>query len=57
LPRELVHEILSAYKGYTGKAENQSNVVDLQSHRFKKESDEEFKEENNQNSKVVNFPF
>ncbi len=56
LPRELVHDILSAYKGYADKAENQSNVVDLQSHRFKKESDEEFREEINQTSKVVNFP-
>jgi Zn-dependent peptidase ImmA (M78 family)/DNA-binding XRE family transcriptional regulator len=57
LPRELIHDILSAYKGYTGEPENQLNVINLQSHRFKKEADEEFKEENNQNSKVVNFPF
>lgn len=57
LPRRLVHSILSAYKGYTGESETQSNVVDLQFHRSKKEIEEEYPENESQDSKVVNFRF
>jgi len=57
LPRRLVHSVLSAYKGYTGESETQSNVFNLQFHRSKKDIDEDFTENDNQDSKVVNFRF
>lgn len=60
LPRWLVHNILSAYQGYTGESEKQSNVINFDLHRSNKDNNKDLFDEDNSDSKeskVVNFRF